>query len=187
VRDINLFALAVCIGGGLYAYKHYPHERANPPVTQPAVAQENQQDEQPQSAVPPVLYKCETASGETVYKKTPCPQAPRIAIINQTVRPPQPQPLIDTRQREINAAAAASKRAEEALARQWDARMAQRDRDQAYERLAAQQQTAASNGECTRLREQRSNIQRMAIPAQQDQYWQNEMNRIRSRMNQLYC
>ncbi len=186
MRDINLLALMVCIGGGLYVYKNYPREKPKPAIAQQAATQSPQQDAQSESfAPPPVLYKCETASGETVYKDKPCPQTARVAIIRSVQ--PQPQPLVDVHQREINAATAANKRAEEALARQWDARMAQRDRDIASERISVQQQTAANNSECSRLREQRSNIQRMAIPAQQDQYWQNEMSRIRARMNQLYC
>lgn len=73
------------------------------------------------------------------------------------------------------------------LARQYDERMAQRDREQEAERIAISQQAAATQNECNRLRNERNNIQRQTIPIQQTEYWRGEMNRIRARMNQLHC
>ncbi|WP_247318436.1 hypothetical protein [Ralstonia pseudosolanacearum] len=73
------------------------------------------------------------------------------------------------------------------LARQYDQRMAQRDREQEAERTTLSQQAAETQNECNRLRNERNNIQRQAIPIQQTEYWRNEMNRIRVRMSQLHC
>ncbi|WP_231643101.1 hypothetical protein [Ralstonia syzygii] len=65
--------------------------------------------------------------------------------------------------------------------------MAQRDRDIATEQAAAQNQTNAINAQCSQLRAQRDNIQRMAVPVQQYDYWRNQMSAIRKQMSQLHC
>ncbi len=93
----------------------------------------------------------------------------------------------NARQREIEEAAAATKRAEEQLARQWDRRMAQRDRDLEAERVVVQQQVAATNAECRNLKAQRDSMLRLSVTTQQQYPWRDNLNYIRKRMNELHC
>ena len=97
------------------------------------------------------------------------------------------QPPSNARQREMEEAAAAAKRTEEQLARQWDQRMAQRDRDQAAEQIAIQQQVSAVNVECARLKADRDGILRLSVTTQQMSPWRDNLNYIRKRMNELHC
>lgn len=133
-------------------------------------------------AVPPAgVNKC-VINGQTVYTEAPCGQAMRALAGNTPA-----QPVGSARQREMEDAAAAAKRAEEQLARQWDQRMAQRDRDQAAEQIAIQQQVSATNAECARLKADRDGILRLSVSTQQMSPWRDNLNYIRKRMNELRC
>lgn len=79
------------------------------------------------------------------------------------------------------------KRAEEQLARQWDQRMAQRDRDLADEAIAVQQEVNSLNARCSRLKADRDNILRLSVTTQQMSPWRDNLNYIRKRMNELHC
>lgn len=150
-----------------------------PPPRQPVpVAQQSAA----RSAVPLAgVNKC-VINGQTVYTEAPCGQAMHALVGN--VPPDSPG---NDRQREMEEAAAAAKRAEEQLARQWDQRMAQRDRDMAAEQIAVQQQVSAVNAECARLKADRDGILRLSVTTQQLSPWRDNLNFIRKRMNELHC
>ena len=148
-----------------------------PPQRQPApMAQE---PAAPPAAPPSGVNKC-VINGQTVYTEAPCGQAMRALVGNTPA-----QPIGNARQRDMEAAAA--KRAEEELARQWDQRMAQRDRDLAAEQIAVQQQVSAVNAECARLKADRDGILRLSVTTQQLSPWRDNLNYLRKRMNELYC
>ena len=133
-------------------------------------------------AAPPAgVNKC-VVNGQTVYTEAPCGQAMRTLAGNAPIDAPN-----NARQREMEEAAAAAKRAEEQLARQWDQRMAQRDRDIAAEQVAVQQQVSVTNAECARLKAQRDSILQLSVTTQQQRPWRDNLNFIRRRMNELHC
>ena len=140
-----------------------------------------QQPTAPPAAPPAGVNKC-VINGQTVYTEAPCGQAMRALAGNTPAQPPS-----NARQREMEEAAAAAKRTEEQLARQWDQRMAQRDRDQAAEQIAIQQQVSAVNVECARLKADRDGILRLSVTTQQMSPWRDNLNYIRKRMNELHC
>jgi hypothetical protein len=143
-----------------------------PPVQQPAA----------RANTPPAgVNKC-VINGQTIYTEAPCGQAMRALVGNAPTEAPG-----NARQREMEEAAAAAKRAEEQLARQWDQRMAQRDRDLAAEAVAVQQQVGAVNAECARLKADRDGILRLSVTTQQMSPWRDNLNYIRKRMNELRC
>ncbi|MFP3890735.1 DUF4124 domain-containing protein [uncultured Ralstonia sp.] len=142
-----------------------------PPIVENTPQRPAQPVRQPQPEI--VLYKCED-HGQTTYSKTPCPEPVRI-ITTQPEPPAQTQP--PSQHVDPNAE----------LARQWDARMAQRDRDIAAEQSALQAQTNATNTQCNQLRSNLLSIQRMPLTYQQTSPWREQMNGIRSQMNQLHC
>lgn len=111
--------------------------------------------------------------GKTVYTDLACGASLESSIKRAEPAPPRTISTADSQDQQ--------------LARQYDQRMAQRDRDQSDERFALQQQTIATNSECSRLRNQRSSIQRQPASAQQSEYWRSEMRRTADRMNQLHC
>ncbi|WP_316853971.1 hypothetical protein [Ralstonia holmesii] len=127
------------------------------------------------------VNKC-VINGQTVYTEAPCGQAMRALVGNASTEAPS-----NARQREMEEAAAAAKRAEEQLARQWDQRMAQRDRDLAAEQIAVQQQVSATNAECARLKADRDGILRLSVTTQQMSPWRDNLNYVRKRMNELRC
>lgn len=154
------------------------------PITAPPQRQPVPVVQQPSAlptAPPTGVNKC-VINGQTVYTEAPCGQAMR-ALAGNT---PAPVPG-NARQREMEDAAAAAKRAEEQLARQWDQRMAQRDRDLAAEQIAVQQQVSAVNAECARLKVDRDSILRLAVTTQQQSPWRENLNYLRKRMNELHC
>ena len=133
-------------------------------------------------ASPPAgVNKC-VINGQTVYTEAPCGQAMRALVSNAPAEAPD-----NAHQREMAEAAAAVKRAEEQLARQWDQRMAQRDRDLAAEQIAVQQQVDGTNAECARLKADRDSILRQSVTTQQQSPWRDNLNYIRKRMNELHC
>lgn len=140
-----------------------------------------QQPTAPPAAPPAGVNKC-VVNGQTVYTEAPCGQAMRALAGNTPA-----QPIGNARQREMEEAAAAAKRTEEQLARQWDQRMAQRDRDLAAEQIALQQQVSAVNAECARLKADRDGILRLSVTTQQMSPWRDNLNYIRKRMNELHC
>jgi len=149
-----------------------PQRQAVPTVQQPAV----------QTATPPAgVNKC-VINGQTVYTEAPCAQAMRSLVGNAPA-----EASGSARQREMEDAATAAKRAEEQLARQWDQRMAQRDRDLAAEQIAVQQQVGATKMECARLKADRDGILRLSVTTQQQSPWRDNLNYIRKRMNELHC
>ena len=150
-----------------------------PPQRQPAPMV--QQPTAPPAAPPSGVNKC-VINGQTVYTEAPCGQAMRALAGNTPA-----QPIGNARQREMEEAAAAAKRTEEQLARQWDQRMAQRDRDLAAEQIAIQQQVSAVNAECARLKADRDGILRLSVTTQQMSPWRDNLNYIRKRMNELHC
>ena len=156
-----------------------PAPLAAPPQRQPApvVQQLTARPAAPMAGV----NKC-VINGQTVYTEAPCGQAMRTLVGNAPTDAPG-----NARQREMEEAAAAAKRAEEQLARQWDQRMAQRDRDLAAEQGAVQQQVSAVNAECARLKADRDGILRLPVTTQQLPPWRDNLNFIRKRMNQLRC
>lgn len=156
-----------------------PAPSAPRPLPQPAPAQ---QQPSVQSTAPAAgVNKC-VINGQTVYTEAPCTQAMQ-ALVDTTPA----QTRSSARQREIDEAAAAAKRAEEQLARQWDQRMAQRDRDLEAEQVLAQQQVSTTNAECRSLKAQRDNILRLSVTTQQQPPWRDNLNYIRKRMNELHC
>ncbi|WP_232314046.1 hypothetical protein [Ralstonia sp. A12] len=164
---------------GQQAVSTQPAPITAPPQRQPVSVV--QQPTAPTAAPPTGVNKC-VINGQTVYTEAPCGQAMRALAGN-----PAAQPLGNARQREMEEAAAAAKRAEEQLARQWDQRMAQRDRDQAAEQIAIQQQVSAVNAECARLKTDRDGILRLSVTTQQMSPWRDNLNYIRKRMNELHC
>jgi len=140
-----------------------------------------QQPTAPPAAPPIGVNKC-VINGQTVYTEAPCGQAMRALAGNTPA-----QQLGNAHQREMEDAAAAAKRAEEQLARQWDQRMAQRDRDLAAEQIAVHQQVSAVNAECARLKADRDGILRLSVTTQQMPPWRDNLNYIRRRMNELHC
>lgn len=149
-----------------------PQRQPVPPVQQPTA----------RPAAPLAgVNKC-VINEQTVYTEAPCAQAMRAPAGNAPTEAPS-----NARQREMEEAAAAAKRAEEQLARQWDQRMAQRDRDLAAEQIAGQQQVSATNAECTRLKADRDSILRLSVTTQQQSPWRDNLNYIRKRMNELHC
>jgi hypothetical protein len=140
-----------------------------------------QQPTAPPAMPPSGVNKC-VINGQTVYTEAPCGQAMRALVGNTPA-----QPIGNARQRDMEAAAAAAKRAEEELARQWDQRMAQRDRDLAAEQIAVQQQVSAVNAECARLKVDRDGILRLSVTTQQQSPWRDNLNYLRKRMNELHC
>lgn len=149
-----------------------PQRQSMPTVPQPTAR-----------ATPPAdVNKC-VINGQTVYTEAPCGQAMRALVGNA----PAAEASGSVRQREMEEAAAAAKRAEEQLARQWDQRMAQRDRDLAAEQVAVQQQVSAVNAECARLKVDRDGILRLSVTTQQLSPWRDNLNFIRKRMNELRC
>ena len=134
------------------------------------------------ATTPPAgVNKC-VINGQTVYTEAPCGQAMRALVGNAPTETPG-----NARQREMEEAAAAAKRAEEPLARQWDQRMAQRDRDLAAEAAAVQQEVNSINAQCSRLRMDRDSILRLSVTTQQMSPWRDNLNYIRKRMNELRC
>lgn len=156
-----------------------PAPLAAPPQRQPAPVV--QQLTARPAAPPAGVNKC-VINGQTVYTEAPCGQAMRTLVGNA---PPEAPGTAS--QREIEEAAAAAKRAEEQLARQWDQRVAQRDRDLAAEQIAVQQQVGAVNAECARLKADRDGILRLSVTTQQQPPWRDNLNYIRKRMNELHC
>ena len=140
-----------------------------------------QQPTAPPTAPPAGVNKC-VINGQTVYTEAPCGQA-----MHALGGIPPAQLPSNARQREMEEAAAVAKRAEEQLARQWDQRIAQRDRDQAAEQIAIQQQVSAVNAECARLKADRDGILRLSVTTQQMSPWRDHLNFIRKRMNELHC
>ena len=135
-----------------------------------------------QAVAPPAgVNKC-VINGQTVYTEAPCAQAMRSLVGSAPAEAPG-----SARQREMEDAAAAAKRAEEQLARQWDQRMAQRDRDLVAEQIAVQQQVSALNAECRDLQVRRDSILRLSVTTQQQYPWRDELNYVRKRMNRLQC
>ncbi len=127
------------------------------------------------------VNKC-AVNGQTVYTEAPCEQAVRALIGSAPTAAPS-----NARQREMDEAAVAAKRAEEQLARQWDQRMAQRDRDLEAEQIAIQQYVSTTNAECSRLKAQRDSILRLPVTTQQQYPWRDNLNYIRKRINGLHC
>lgn len=155
-----------------------------PPVPAPPPRQPVPVGQQPtaRSSVPPAgVNKC-VINGQTVYTEAPCGQAMRALVSNAPTEAPG-----NARQREMEEAAAAAKRAEEQLARQWDQRMAQRDRDLAAEAVTVQQQVSSVNAECARLKADRNGILRLSVTTQQMPPWRDNLNYVRKRMNELHC
>ncbi|WP_343548993.1 hypothetical protein [Ralstonia sp.] len=149
-----------------------PQRQPMAPVQQPAA----------RANTPPAdVNKC-VINGQTVYTEAPCGQAMRALVGNAPTDAPG-----NARQREMEEAAAAAKRAEEQLARQWDQRMAQRDRDLAAEAAAVQQEVNSINAQCSRLRMDRDSILRLSVTTQQMSPWRDNLNYIRKRMNELHC
>lgn len=164
---------------GQHAVSTQPALAAAPPQRQPNPSV-------PQLAAGPVapptgVNKC-AINGQTIYTEAPCGQAMR-ALVGSA----PPGAADNARQREMEEAAAAAKRAEEQLARQWDQRMAQRDRDLAAEQIAVQQQVSATNAECARLKANRDGILRLSVTTQQLSPWRDNLNYIRKRMSELHC
>ena len=164
---------------GQQAVSTQPAPIAAPPQRQPVPVV--QRPTAPPTAPPAGVNKC-VINGQTVYTEAPCGQAMRALAGNTPAQPPG-----NLRQREMEDAAAAAKRAEEQLARQWDQRMAQRDRDLAAEQIAIQQQVSATNAECARLKADRDGILRLSVTTQQMSPWRDNLNYIRKRMNELHC
>lgn len=163
---------------------------AIPPASTPssiaAHASQQQPAVQSQSKTTPqqrAIYKCDVR-GHTIYTEEPCQQTFN-AIVGQMT--PQSAAPTNVTQPQVEDSAAAARRADEQLARQWDARMAQRDRDIATEQVVMQSQANAINAQCNQLRTQRESIQRMPLPYQQSSPWREQMNDVRIRMNQLHC
>ncbi len=183
------FFLAVYIGVKYIMNLKAPVSKAPIQTAPPTVANTTRQPAQPQTAPArsitpaPTVHKCEV-HGHTIYTEEPCQQAVS-AIVSQASTPPTA--TANATQPQVEDSAAAARRADEQLARQWDARMEQRDRDIATEQVAVQKQASAITAQCNQLRAQRDNIQRMAIPVQQYDYWRNQMNAIRMQMSQLHC
>ncbi|WP_231887635.1 hypothetical protein [Ralstonia mannitolilytica] len=132
------------------------------------------------ATTPPAgVNKC-VINGQTIYTEAPCGQAMRALVGNAST-----EALGNARQREMEEAAAAAKRAEEQLARQWDQRMAQRDRDLADEAIAVQQEVNSLNARCSRLKADRDNILRLSVTTQQMSPWRDNLNYIRKRMGDV--
>ncbi|ATG21264.1 hypothetical protein CO705_01195 [Ralstonia pickettii] len=149
-----------------------PQHQPTPTVQQPTA----------RATTPPAgVNKC-VINGQTIYTEAPCGQAMRALVGNAST-----EALGNARQREMEEAAAAAKRAEEQLARQWDQRMAQRDRDLADEAIAVQQEVNSLNARCSRLKADRDNILRLSVTTQQMSPWRDNLNYIRKRMNELHC
>ncbi|MGA4215222.1 hypothetical protein ACI2UO_25745 [Ralstonia nicotianae] len=164
---------------GQQAVSTQPTPTTVPPQRQPAPTA---QQPTAQTAVPLAgVNKC-VINGQTVYTEAPCAQAMRALVGNAPAQAPA-----NARQHEMEDAAAAAKRAEEQLARQWDQRMAQRDRDLAAEQIAVQQQVSATNAECARLKADRDSIFRLSATTQQQSPWRDNLSYIRKRMNELHC
>ncbi|CBJ41542.1 hypothetical protein [Ralstonia solanacearum] len=154
------------------------------PTTAPPLRQPAPTAQQPTAqTVAPLggVNKC-VINGQTVYTEAPCAQAMRALVGNAPAQAPG-----NARQREMEEAAVSVRRAEEQLARQWDQRMAQRDRDLAAEQIAVQQQVSAVNAECARLKADRDGILRLSVTTQQMSPWRDNLNYIRKRMNELHC
>lgn len=166
-------------GHGPQAVSTQPAPIAAPPERQP-VPMVQRPTVRP-AAPPAGVNKC-VVNGQTVYTEAPCGQAMRALVDNASAEAPS-----NARQREMEEAAAAAKRAEEQLARQWDQRIAQRDRDLAAEQIAVQQQVSAVNAECARLKADRDGILRLSVTTQQLSPWRDNLNYIRKRMNELRC
>ena len=156
-----------------------PAHIAVPPQRQPAPMV--QQPTAPPAVPSTGVNKC-VINGQTVYTEAPCGQPMRAPVGNTPAEMTK-----NTRQREMEEAATAAKRAEEQLARQWDQRMAQRDRDLAAEQSAVQQQVSAINAECARLKTDRDSILGLSVTTQQQYPWRDNLNYIRKRMNELHC
>lgn len=170
MRNINLWTILICLTGGWYVAKFYPRDHVDtnpmsvanrhiqaPAPAQPTTAPPTQQEPQQQAFTPPpVLYKCQTANGKTAYKDTPCPEATTATAIQQPVKT-QPTALESQIERDM-AAATARKRADEELARQWDQRIAQRDRDLANEQASLTAQTNAAGAACAALRQEKEAV-----------------------------
>ncbi|MCL9846055.1 hypothetical protein [Ralstonia solanacearum] len=154
------------------------------PTTAPPLRQPAPTAQQPTAqTVAPLggVNKC-VINGQTVYTEAPCAQAMRALVGNAPAQAPG-----NARQREMEEAAVSARRAEEQLARQWDQRMAQRDRDLAAEQIAVQQQVSATGAECARLKADRDSILRLSVTTQQQSPWRDNLNYIRKRMNELHC
>lgn len=200
MRNINLWTILICVAGVWYINKYYPRTPANTNPIGVAVPQaQTQRTDQPSPAQapqqaftpPPVLYKCQPANGQTIYKDTPCGEAKPTAVIQQA--PPREQTALDRKiasdmaQAERDAEAAARLKAlNEDLARKWDQRMAQRDRDLANEQASLTVQANAANAACAAWRQEKetavANLRRGG-----DAQWMNFWNqRFHAANNELY-
>ncbi|MDC6178916.1 hypothetical protein [Ralstonia solanacearum] len=176
-KQLRLTGNAPATGQQVAAMQPAPSMPRPSPQPAPTLQQPSAQPAAPVAGV----NKC-VINGQTVYTEAPCMQAMRALVGTAVAQTPS-----NARQREIEEAAAATKRAEEQLARQWDQRMAQRDRDLEAERVVVQQQVAATNKECRNLKAQRDSMLRLSVTTQQQYPWRDNLNYIRRRMNELHC
>ena len=121
------------------------------------------------TAAAQTINRC-TVKGKVVFTDQPCSQAMDRPIAYGT-----------------SSTNATGQISDQELARQHDERVAQRDRDQATERIAAQSQVDTKNGECARMRTDRDQILRLPIPQQRTEPWRGQMEFIRARMSYLHC
>ncbi|MEF9385063.1 hypothetical protein V4890_05425 [Ralstonia solanacearum species complex bacterium KE056] len=176
-KQLRLIGNAPATGQQTVAVQPAPSTPRSLPLPAPTLQQPLAQPAAPVAGV----NKC-VINGQTVYTEAPCAQAMRALVGAAPTQAPS-----SAGQREMNEGAAAAKRAEEQLARQWDQRMAQRDRDLETEQIIAQQQVSATNAECRNLKVQRDSILRLSVTMQQQYPWRDNLNYIRKRMNELHC
>lgn len=192
MRNINLWTIVICAVGGLYAYTYYPRD-TKPPIS-PAQAPTKPVLREPPPTqafnAPPVLYKCENARGQTIYKDTPCTDATRATVIAQETQPTQPPAPRETQADRDAAAAARLKALNEDLARKWDQRMAQRDRDLANEQAVLTAQANAANAACIGLRQEKEGILanlRRGGTAQWMNYWNDRFHTVSDALYRNRC
>lgn len=192
MRNINLWTIVICLVGGLYAYTHYPRHATETPATPtvPAAPQARQAAPKQAFAPPPVLYKCENARGQTIYRDTPCTESASATVIAQQPAPAQATAPQETQADRDAAAAARLKALNEDLARKWDQRMAQRDRDLANEQAVLTAQANAANAACIGLRQEKEGILanlRRGGTAQWMNYWNDRFHTVSDALYHNRC